>query len=141
MVVLISYGCMGRSARQDSTASANGLLTFRRGMASPRARLLDPEYQSPSTRCQEVSPRTAGGPKGGRGGVRGVGRARGGPGRRSVAPGRLALHPGRVRYVTRLRRTARGRGRPRRMCNLLAGRGRGVLFLPATAAFVRSGRD
>src|SRR6185312_12343951 len=63
MVVLISYGCMGRSARQDSTASANGLLTFRRGMAPPRVRLLDLEYQSQSTRCQEVSPRTAGGPE------------------------------------------------------------------------------
>src|ERR1700742_1275493 len=49
MVVLISYGCMGRSARQDSTASASGLLTFRRAIAPPRTRLLDLEYPNSTT--------------------------------------------------------------------------------------------
>src|SRR5215207_8558666 len=50
-VVEISYGCMGRSARQPNTARASGLETRRRVMTTP-LRVLGFEYLLPFIRCQ-----------------------------------------------------------------------------------------
>src|SRR5690348_5064617 len=56
-VVEISYGCIGRSAKQERTARASGLPTRRRAMLTPLIRLLETEYSSST---EPVSTRNAG---------------------------------------------------------------------------------
>src|ERR671911_211807 len=47
-IVEISYGCIGRSFREPSTANASGFATLRFAMSG----LLDIEYSNPSIRCE-----------------------------------------------------------------------------------------
>src|SRR6266516_2323510 len=53
-VLEISYGCIGRSARQDSTASASGFARPLVAIPSTPFRLLVYEYQDRGTRCQAL---------------------------------------------------------------------------------------